>query len=153
MHYFEKKSISWLMENLKKSKINFPVRFYITLRAFVNRVVFKWLSKVMTRLRLLCLVIGYKEISRQFLNQWEAKPKAIASCTHDRTPILSKLQEMAGNSDWFIALFAPIVIVRSNSFWFWCFGVWCLVFWQSFKKRCVRLSPKGKHRFPSVHRS
>ena len=47
-----------------------------------TRAVFKWLSKVITWLRLLRLVIGLKE-SRQFFNQWEAKPKPIAPSTRD----------------------------------------------------------------------
>ena len=41
------------------------------------RAVFKWLSKVITWLRLLRLVIGLKD-SRQFFNQWEVKPEPIA---------------------------------------------------------------------------
>ena len=36
----------------------------------------KWLSKVLTRLQLLRLMIGLK-ISRRFFNQWEAKQKAL----------------------------------------------------------------------------
>ena len=40
---------------------------------FTNRAVFKWLSKVIPWLRLLRLVIGLKD-SRQFFNQWDAKP-------------------------------------------------------------------------------
>ena len=47
-----------------------------------NRAVFKWLSKVITWLRLLRWVIGLKD-SRQFFNQWEAKPKPLAPCTRD----------------------------------------------------------------------
>ena len=37
------------------------------------RAIFKWLSKVITWFRLLSLMIGLKD-SRQFFNQWEAKP-------------------------------------------------------------------------------
>ena len=44
------------------------------------RAVFKWLSKVITRLRLLLKVIGLKD-SRQFFNQWEVKPKPVAPRT------------------------------------------------------------------------
>ena len=44
--------------------------------AKIIRAVFKWLSKVITWLRLLRLVIGLKD-SRQFFNQWDAKPKPI----------------------------------------------------------------------------
>ena len=46
---------------------------------------------------------------------WEAKPKPIAPCTRDFSRALSKLQVIARNCDWFIALFAPVVIGRSNN--------------------------------------
>ena len=81
------------------------------------RAVFKWLSKVITWLRLLRLVIGLKE-SRQFFNQWEAKPKPIAPRTRDFSRASSELPVIARNCDWFIALLAPIVIGRSNCFGF-----------------------------------
>ena len=41
-----------------------------------------------------------------------------AMCTRDFSRALSKLKIIAGNSDWFIALFAPVVIGRSNCFGF-----------------------------------
>ena len=47
-----------------------------------NRAVFKWPSKVITRLGLLRLVIGSK-ISRSYFNQREAKPKPIPLCARD----------------------------------------------------------------------
>ena len=81
------------------------------------RAVFKWLSKVITWLRLLCLVIGLKD-SRQVFNQREAKPKPIAPCTHDFSRTSSKLQVIARNCDWLIALFVPVVIGQSNCFGF-----------------------------------
>ena len=81
------------------------------------RAVFKWVSKVITWLRLLRLVIGLKD-SRQFFNQWESKPKPIAPCTRDFSRAFSKFQIIARNYDWFIALFAPVVIGRSNCFGF-----------------------------------
>ena len=56
--------------------------------------------------------------SRQFFSQWEAKPKPIAPCTRDFSRALSKFQIIAWNCDWFIALFAPVVIDRSNCFGF-----------------------------------
>ena len=77
------------------------------------RAVFKWLSKVITWLRLLCLVIGWKD-SCQFFSQWEAKPKPIAPCTRDLSRALRELQVIARNCDWFIALSALVVIGRSN---------------------------------------
>ena len=61
------------------------------------------------------LMIGLK-ISRHFFNQWEAKPKQIAPCTRDFCRVSSKLQVIARNSDWFIALFAPVVIGPTNYF-------------------------------------
>ena len=81
------------------------------------RAVSKWLSKVITWLRLLRLMIGLRD-SRQFLNQWEAKQKPIAPCTRDFSRALSELQAIAGNCDWLIALSAPVVIGQSNCFGF-----------------------------------
>ena len=54
------------------------------------------------------------------------KPKPIAPCTRDFSRALSELQVIARNCDWFIALFAPVVIGRSNI---------ALVFRQSFEPR------------------
>ena len=66
---------------------------------------------------ILPLVIGLED-SRQFFNQWEAKPKPIAPCTRDFSRASSELQVIATNCDWFIALPAPVVIGRSNCFGF-----------------------------------
>ena len=49
-------------------------------------------------------------------NQGEAKPKPIAPCTRDFSRASSELQVIARNSDWFIALSAPVVIGRSDCF-------------------------------------
>ena len=65
-------------------------------------------------------MIGLKE-SCQFFNQWEAKPKPIAPCKRDFFRASSELQVIARNCDWFIALFVPVVIGRSNCFGF---GFW-----------------------------
>ena len=81
------------------------------------RAVVKWLSKVITWLRLLRSVIGLKD-SRQFYDQWDAKPKPIALCTRDFSRASSELQVIARNCDWFMALFVPVVIGRSNCFGF-----------------------------------
>ena len=81
------------------------------------RAVFKWLSKVITWLRLLRLVIGLKD-SRQFFSLWKAKPKPIAPCTRDFSRATTELQVIGRNCDWFIALPAPVVIGRSNCFGF-----------------------------------
>ena len=94
--------------------------------------VVKWLSKVITWLRLLRLVIGLKD-SRQFFNQWEAKPKSIAPCTHDFSRASSELQVIARNCDWFIALFLFLLSLV---------GVIALVlvFRQSFENRSKPMS-------------
>ena len=74
-------------------------------------------------------MIGLKD-SRQFFNQWESKPKPITPCTRDFSRASSKLQVIARNCDWFIALPAPVVIGRSN-----CFGfgfstvIWKPLYW------------------------
>ena len=81
------------------------------------RAVFKWLSKVITWLRLLRSVIGLKD-SHQFYDQWDAKPKPIAPYTHDFSRASSELQVIARNCDWFMTLFVPVVIGRSNCFGF-----------------------------------
>ena len=97
-----------------------------------SRAVFKWLSKVITSLQSLLLVIGLKD-SRQFFNQWEAeaKPKPIAPCTRHFCRASSELQVIARNCDWFIALPAPVVIVRSN-----CFGFgFSTVIWKPLYKK------------------
>ena len=83
----------------------------------IVRAVSKWLSKVITWLRFLRLVIGLKD-SRQFFNQWEAKPKPIAPCTRDISRASGELQVIARNCDWFMELFVPVVIGRSNCFGF-----------------------------------
>ena len=54
----------------------------------------------------------------EFFSQLEAKPKPITTCTRDFFRAFSKLQVIARNSDWFIALFAPVVIGQSNNFGF-----------------------------------
>ena len=63
------------------------------------------------------IVIGIKD-SRQCFNQWEAKPKPIATCTRDFSRASSELQVIDKNCDWFIELFAPVVIGRGNCFGF-----------------------------------
>ena len=46
------------------------------------------------------------------------KPKPITPCTSHFSRALSVLQVIARNCDWFIVLFAPAVIGRSNCFGF-----------------------------------
>ena len=110
------------------------------------RAVFKWLSKVITWLRLLRLVIGLKD-SRQFFNQWDAKPKPIAPCTRDFSRASSELRVIARNCDWFIALSAPVVIGRSN-----CFGFgFSTVIWKPLYMRKLNRGVVGwRFRAPSV---
>ena len=89
------------------------------------RAVFKWLSKVITWLRLPRLVIGLKE-PRQFFNQWEAKPKRIALCI---------FPALRASYRWLLG----IVIGSSRRlFLLWLVGVisLVLVFRQSFENRC-----------------
>ena len=85
-------------------------------------------------------MIGLKD-SRQFFNQREAKPKAIAPCMRDFSRALSELLVIAGNCDWFIALFAPVVIQVEG------FAL-VLVFQQSFENRSTchsNLRLQAKH--------
>ena len=86
-------------------------------RDLEDRVVFKWLSKVITWLLLLRIVIGLKD-PRQFFNQSEAKPKPIAPCTCDFCRASSEFQVIARNSDRFMALFVSVVIGQSDYFGF-----------------------------------
>ena len=44
------------------------------------------------------------------------KPKLIAACTRDFSRAFSKLQVIGRNSERFIAMFAPVVIGRTNYF-------------------------------------
>ena len=46
----------------------------------------------------------------------KTKAKPITPCTRDFSRPLSKLHVTAMNSDWFIALFVPVVIGQSNYF-------------------------------------
>ena len=93
-----------------------------------TRAVFKCLSKVITWLRLLRLMIVLED-SCQFFSQWEAKPKPIAPCTLDFSRALSKFQIIARNCDWFIALFALSWLVGGMAL--------VLVFRQSFENRSI----------------
>jgi len=91
--------------------------FFVNPFGSCHRTVFKWLSKVITWLRLLRLVIGLKD-SRLFFNQWDTKPKSISPCTRDFSRASGELQVIARNCDWFMELFVPVIIGRSNCFGF-----------------------------------
>ena len=86
-----------------------------------DRAVFKWL---ITWLRLLRLVIGLKE-SRQFsTNEKQNQNQYYVRLIFSRAS--RELQLIARNFDWFIALFVPVLIGRSN-----CFGFgFSTVFWK-----------------------
>ena len=76
------------------------------------RAVFKWLSKVITWLRLPRLVIGSKN-SRQFsTNDKQNQKQSHQSCDFSRA-----LRVIGRKCDWFVSLFTPVGIVRNN-----CFG-------------------------------
>ena len=86
----------------------------------VYRTVFIWVSNgycTCFGFALLCSVIGQQN-SRHFLDQWEAKPKPIAIWTRVFSRALRRSHVIALNSDWFIALFASVVIGQSNCFGF-----------------------------------
>ena len=96
-------------------------------------------------MRLLRLVIGLKD-TRQFLNQWEAKPKPIAPRTRDFSRALSELQVIARNCDWFIALFAPVVIGRSNCFGFgFSTAIWKPLYTNYYGTFCRKLLAAWKY--------
>ena len=81
-----------------------------------DRAIFKWMFKIIARLRLLRLMTGLR-ISRQFFNQWQAKSNQLH---HVRAifPALSvSYRKLLGTcSDWFIALFVSVAISR-RSYW------------------------------------
>lgn len=60
------------------------------------------------------LTIGNHWFSSWFRAIFVAKP--IAPCRRDFFRVLSRLQVITGSSNWFIALFSPFVIGRSNHF-------------------------------------
>ena len=63
-------------------------------------------------------MIGWQSL-RQFLNQWEAKPKSIVTWLHAFSRALRRLYVFsASNSDWFIALVTSAVIGQGNLFGF-----------------------------------
>ena len=68
-------------------------------------------------LRLLRLMIGLNVLCK-FFSQKEAKQKPIALFTHDFSHASSKLLVLSRNSDWFMALFASVLIGLSSYFGF-----------------------------------
>ena len=82
-----------------------------------TRAVVKLLSKASRRLRLLSSVIGFKNLPPVFqLSGSKTKTNGILYARVCRA--LSGLRVFVRNSDWFIALLAPVVIGRSNYFCF-----------------------------------
>lgn len=74
-----------------------------------------------------------KNVASLFFSKWEAKSKAIAPCTGYFFRVLSKLQVLSRNSDWFIALFSPVVIGRSSFFELIGFTI---VTWKPLHHKC-----------------
>ena len=66
---------------------------------------------------LLRSVVG-QENTCNLLNQSAAKPKPIMPCSHAFSLTWHRLHIFASISDWFIALFASVVIGQSNYFGF-----------------------------------
>ena len=95
-----------------------------------SRAVFKWPSKEVTRFRLLRLAIGLKISAPIFYNQWEAKPKSIATCTCNFSRALS--------SDY-RRLQRILISLSHCSLLLWLVGVitLALIFQQSFKNRPI----------------
>ena len=75
---------------------------YTVLKQLVRQLLFKWLSKVIARLQLLCLVIGLK-ISHQLSQPMRSKTITPCNSKRDFSRALSKLQ-----------VIAPVVIGRSK---------------------------------------
>jgi len=125
---------NWRFDNLCRSH----------LQSDLTLAVLKWILKVIKQLRLLLLMIA-STISLQFFSHWDAKPTAL--CTHDLSRVLSKLQVITVNSNWFIALFARVVIGQGYyapnvscviflGRWFYsCQLVWCDKFTCSLPRR------------------
>ena len=109
--------VEWASHQRLKWNIQMFISIDTKKRLFsIDRAVFKWLTwKVMTQFPLPRRVIGV-EISRQCVNQWEAKPKPNAPCKRSFSRAFSNLLVTARNSDCFIALFASVVIGRSSYF-------------------------------------
>ena len=93
------RSAAKIRQNWRRLTIMFRRRFQMTV----------WSNFLIASIR---LVIGLSILGQCFFNQWEAK--AIAPCTRAFSCALSYLQIIARNSDWFIALFAPVVIGQGN---------------------------------------
>ena len=121
VHLFNSTTVSrWCLCRLCYATVRNMLGFFISHKLMLEVVVIlnvrnclELFSNVITRLRMLRLVNDLN-VSRQFFNQWEAKPRPFASCTRDFSRVLSKLQVISRNSDWFISLFALVVIGRSN---------------------------------------
>ena len=108
--------------------------------------------KVITLLQYYCYAKRWASIRPQVFDQREAKPKPIALRTRDFSRALSKLQLIAKNSDWFIALLTPVVIGQSN---YWGIGystvVWKLLLQITVFRFCsatsVRLQKSARKSF------
>ena len=83
-HWFATKhSLPTLLQHcLKETSLNECLQSWLEVVQKRDWLQSKWLSKVITWLRSQRLVIGLKD-SREFLNQWQAKPNPFAPCTRD----------------------------------------------------------------------
>ena len=66
------------------------------------------------------LYFWFKNVAPVF-RRMRSKPKTSGTLYAPFSCTLSKLNLIAENSDWFIALFAPVVIGQSDYFWYWIF--------------------------------
>ena len=89
-----------------------------SLPILINGAVFKWLHVESNYVIAIATLRDWLKRVAPVFKQWEAKPKPIAPCMRDFSRAWSEWQVIARNCDWFIALFVPVVIGRSNCFGF-----------------------------------
>ena len=76
------------------------------------------MSKVISQLLWFCIATLCDlcdKISRHLINQLEAKPKPIVTCSHAFSRAWHRLHVFASSSDWFIGLPASVVIGQSDT--------------------------------------
>ena len=84
--------------------------------------------KLLTYCWLLLVILTTFQFLKNPTPAFQPIRKANRPCARDFSRALSKLQEIARNSDWFTALFAPVVIGRSyySGIDFWT-DIWKLI--------------------------
>ena len=115
---------------------------------FTCKAVFNLLLKVITRLQLLCSVIGLRISIRSF----SSNEKQNQNQSH---LVRAIFEQVTGNcSDWCIKLFAPPVIGRSNYFG----GGFSTVIWKplqasdlDFLSLMLKYTPEAKIRLQTLH--